>query len=139
MRTDASVANGDTALAALMRETAAATVDTVLAELRRRPIVQPEWLSLQDAATYTGYSEQQFSAISSSAASRRRASYSVATRGVSSAATLTLGGGRRPECLYLQGRARRCAQMNRDQPVKIEGPIRKGLIFDGLYFRTANA
>ena len=61
MRTDASVANGDTALAALMRETAAATVDTVLAELRRRPIVQPEWLSLQDAATYTGYSEQQFS------------------------------------------------------------------------------
>ena len=61
MRTDASVANGDTALAALMRETAAATVDTVLAELRRRPIVQPEWLSLQDAAAYTGYSEQQFS------------------------------------------------------------------------------
>jgi hypothetical protein len=29
--------------------------------------------------------------------------------------------------------------MNRDQPVKIEGPIRNGLIFDGLYFRTANA
>lgn len=50
MRTDASVANGDPALAALMRETAAATVDTVLAELRRRPIVHPEWLSLQDAA-----------------------------------------------------------------------------------------
>jgi predicted DNA-binding transcriptional regulator AlpA len=61
MRTDASVANGDPALAALMRETAAATVDTVLAELRRRPIVHPEWLSLQDAAKYTGYSEQQFS------------------------------------------------------------------------------
>ena len=51
----------DDALAALMRETAAATVDTVLAELRRRPIVHPEWLSLQDAAAYTGYSEQQFS------------------------------------------------------------------------------
>ena len=61
MRTDASVANGDTALAALMRETAAATVATVLAESPRRPIVQPEWLSLQDAAAYTGYSEQQFS------------------------------------------------------------------------------
>ena len=61
MRTDASVANGDTPLTALMRETAAATVDTVLAELRRRPIVHPEWLSLQDAAAYTGYSEQQFS------------------------------------------------------------------------------
>ena len=29
--------------------------------------------------------------------------------------------------------------MNRDQPVKIEGPIRKGLIFAGLYFRTGNA
>ena len=61
MRADASVANGDTPLTALMRETAAATVDTVLAELRRRPIVHPEWLSLQDAAAYTGYSEQQFS------------------------------------------------------------------------------
>jgi predicted DNA-binding transcriptional regulator AlpA len=55
------VADGDTPLAALMRETAAATVDTVLAELRRRPIVHREWLSLQDAAVYTGYSEQQFS------------------------------------------------------------------------------
>jgi predicted DNA-binding transcriptional regulator AlpA len=61
MRADASIADSDTPLAALMRETAAATVDTVLAELRRRPIVYPEWLSLQDAATYTGYSEQQFS------------------------------------------------------------------------------
>jgi hypothetical protein len=62
MRADANVADGDTPLAALMRETAAATVDTILAELRRRrPIVYPEWLSLQDAAAYTGYSEQQFS------------------------------------------------------------------------------
>ena len=61
MRPDANVADGDTPLAALMRETAAATVDTILAELRRRPIVYPEWLSLQDAAAYTGYSEQQFS------------------------------------------------------------------------------
>ena len=61
MRADANVADGDTPLAALMRETAAATVDTILAKLRRRPIVYPEWLSLQDAAAYTGYSEQQFS------------------------------------------------------------------------------
>ena len=61
MRADASVANGDTPLAALMHETVAATVDTVLTELRRRPIVHPEWLSLQGAAAYTGYSEQQFS------------------------------------------------------------------------------
>jgi predicted DNA-binding transcriptional regulator AlpA len=61
MGTNPSVANDDTALTALARETAAATVDTVLAELRRRPIVHPEWLSLQDAAAYTGYSEQQFS------------------------------------------------------------------------------
>ena len=53
MRADANVANGDTPLAALMHETAAATVDTVLAE--------SEWLSSQDAAAYTGYSEQQFS------------------------------------------------------------------------------
>jgi predicted DNA-binding transcriptional regulator AlpA len=61
MRTDASVAHDDPALAALLRETGAATAQTVVAELRRRPIVHPEWLSLQDAATYTGYSEQQFS------------------------------------------------------------------------------
>ena len=61
MRTDASVANGDAALAAVLRETAAATAQTVLAELRRRPIAHPEWLSLRDAAAYTGYSEQQFS------------------------------------------------------------------------------
>jgi predicted DNA-binding transcriptional regulator AlpA len=40
---------------------AAKTVDTVIAELRRRPIVQPEWLSLQETAIYCGYSEQQFS------------------------------------------------------------------------------
>jgi predicted DNA-binding transcriptional regulator AlpA len=60
MRADANVADGETPLAALMRETAAATVDAVLAELRR-PIVHPEWPSSQDAATYTGYSEQQFS------------------------------------------------------------------------------
>ncbi|MGD0076520.1 MAG: hypothetical protein ABSD31_19640 [Candidatus Binataceae bacterium] len=63
MRANANVANGDTPLAALMRETATATatVDAVFAELRRRPIVHPERLSLQDAAAYTGYSEQQFS------------------------------------------------------------------------------
>jgi predicted DNA-binding transcriptional regulator AlpA len=61
MRDDVRVANGDTPLAALMRETAAATVDRVLAELRRRPIVHPEWLSLQETAVYCGYSEQQFS------------------------------------------------------------------------------
>jgi predicted DNA-binding transcriptional regulator AlpA len=61
MRADANVTDGDTPLAALMGETAAATVDTVLAELRHRPIVHREWLSSQDAAAYTGYSEQQFS------------------------------------------------------------------------------
>ena len=51
----------DTPTAALLRECAAKTVDALLAELRRRPIVQPEWLSLQEAAIYCGYSEQQFS------------------------------------------------------------------------------
>jgi predicted DNA-binding transcriptional regulator AlpA len=51
----------EAALAAIVRQTAATTVEAVLVELRRRPIVQPEWLSLQDAAAYTGYSEQQFS------------------------------------------------------------------------------
>jgi hypothetical protein len=38
----------------ISRKTAAATVDTILAELRRRPIVHSEWLSLQNAAAYTG-------------------------------------------------------------------------------------
>ena len=61
MGTDASVTNDDPALAALLHETAVGTAQMVVAELRRRPIVHPEWLSLQDAATYTGYSEQQFS------------------------------------------------------------------------------
>jgi hypothetical protein len=60
LRADASVTNGDTSLAALMRETAAATADTVLAEFRHRPIVHPEWRSLQGAAAYTSFSEQQF-------------------------------------------------------------------------------
>ena len=60
MRADANVADGDTPLAALMGETAAAAVDTILAELRRRPM-HPEWLSLQGAAAYKDCSEQQFS------------------------------------------------------------------------------
>ena len=61
MRTDPTTAGEDTPTAALLRECAAKTVDALLAELRRRPIVQPEWLSLQEAAIYCGYSEQQFS------------------------------------------------------------------------------
>jgi len=60
MRTDNTTAGEDTPAAALLRECAAKTVDVLLAELRRRPIVQPEWLSLQEAAIYCGYSERQF-------------------------------------------------------------------------------
>ena len=60
MRTD-HTAGKDTPTAAFLRECAAKTVDVLLAELRRRPIVQPEWLSLQEAAFHCGYSEQQFS------------------------------------------------------------------------------
>ena len=41
MRADANVADGDTPLAALMRETAAATVDTILAELRAARLCTP--------------------------------------------------------------------------------------------------
>ena len=59
MRTE-NTAGEDTPTAALLRECAAKTVDALLAELRRRPLVQPEWLSLQEAAIYCGYSEQQF-------------------------------------------------------------------------------
>ena len=60
MRTD-HTAGEDTPTAALLRECAAKPVDALLAELRRRPIVQPEWLSLQQDAIYCGYSEQRFS------------------------------------------------------------------------------
>jgi hypothetical protein len=59
MHTD-HTAGEDTPTAALLRECAAKAVDALLAELRRRPIVQPEWLSLQEAAIYCD-SEQQFS------------------------------------------------------------------------------
>jgi hypothetical protein len=78
MRTDNTTAGEETPTAALLRECAAKTVDALLAELRRRPIVQPEWLSLQETAIYCGYSEQQFSDF-------------VAMRGASNAATSTLG------------------------------------------------
>jgi predicted DNA-binding transcriptional regulator AlpA len=55
------VAGDDTPIAALVREAASVAAKQVIATLRRQPIVQPEYLSLQDAAVYTGYSEQQFS------------------------------------------------------------------------------
>lgn len=45
----------------VMRALAAAAADAVIERLRRNPLVAPEWLSLQDAAAYTGYSEQQLS------------------------------------------------------------------------------
>jgi predicted DNA-binding transcriptional regulator AlpA len=61
MCADKSTLWDEAALAAVVRQTATTTIEAVLAELRRRPIVQPEWLSLQDAAAYTSYSEQQFS------------------------------------------------------------------------------
>jgi predicted DNA-binding transcriptional regulator AlpA len=61
MCADRSLVYDETTLASVMRQTASNTVAVVLAELRRRPIIHPEWLSLQDAAIYTGYSEQQFS------------------------------------------------------------------------------
>jgi predicted DNA-binding transcriptional regulator AlpA len=61
MRSENTIPSEETPTAILLRECAAKTVETVLAELRRRPIVQPEWLSLQETAVYCGYSEQQFS------------------------------------------------------------------------------
>ena len=111
MRADTNVADGDTPLAAPMRETAAATVDTIFAELRRRPIVYPECVSLQDAAAYTGYSDQQFS--------------DFVKRGVAPKSVLFSRNARRfqrsdvdawctaPECLFLQGRPGRGAAMNK--------------------------
>jgi hypothetical protein len=61
MRPENPDVGDDTPTAVLLCECVAKTVDVVIAELRRRPIVQPEWLSLQETATYCGYSEQQFS------------------------------------------------------------------------------
>jgi len=89
MRTD-NTAGEDAPTAALLRECAAKTVDALLAELRRRPIVQPEWLSLQEAAIYCGCSEQQFSDFVKRGIAPKSVLFS-ATRGASSLATLTLG------------------------------------------------
>jgi hypothetical protein len=61
MRTDNTTAGEDTPTAALLRGCAAETVDALSAELRRRPIVRPERLSLKEAAVCRGHSEQQFS------------------------------------------------------------------------------
>lgn len=61
MRSGNTPAGEGTPTAVLLRECAAKAVETILAELRRRPIVQPEWLSLQETAVYCGYSEQQLS------------------------------------------------------------------------------
>ena len=61
MRSENTTRSEDTPTEVLLRECAAKTVEMVLAELRRRPIVQPEWLSLQETAAYCAYSEQQFS------------------------------------------------------------------------------
>jgi hypothetical protein len=55
------IAGEKTPTAALPRECAPKTVDALLADIRRRPIVKLESPSLQDAAAYTGHSEQQFS------------------------------------------------------------------------------
>jgi len=59
MRTEHTA--GENTPTVALRECAARTVDALLAEIRLRPTGQPESLSLQDAAAYTGYSEQQFS------------------------------------------------------------------------------
>jgi hypothetical protein len=61
MRCENRTVGEDTPTAVLLRECAAITVDALVAELRRRPIVQREWLSLQETAVYYGYSEQKFS------------------------------------------------------------------------------
>jgi len=61
MRTENKTIGEDMPTAVLQGECAAITVDALVAELRRRPIMQPEWLSLQETAVYCGYSEQQFS------------------------------------------------------------------------------
>jgi len=60
MRSEITIVGEDTPTAVLLRQCAAKTVAVLLAELRRRPIVQPEWLSLKETARYCGYSEQQF-------------------------------------------------------------------------------
>jgi hypothetical protein len=61
MRTQIKTAGDEKPTTPLLRQCAAETVDALPAELRRRPIVRPEWLSLQHAALYCGYSERQFS------------------------------------------------------------------------------
>jgi hypothetical protein len=43
------------------REIACIATRATIDALRRNPLIQPEFLSLQDAARYLGYSEQQLS------------------------------------------------------------------------------
>jgi predicted DNA-binding transcriptional regulator AlpA len=46
---------------AVARAIVDASVKAALNALRREPLIQPEWLSLQSAAHYTGFSESRFS------------------------------------------------------------------------------
>jgi hypothetical protein len=58
MRGDAKVAVSNRILAALTRVTAVVTADSFVTELRPRPIVHPEWLSLENAAACRRCPEQ---------------------------------------------------------------------------------
>ena len=80
----------DAPLQFIVREAATVAAQQVIATLHREPLVQPEWLSLQDAAIYTGYSEQQFSAFVKQGIAPKSVDLAK-TPDVSSVPTLTLG------------------------------------------------
>jgi predicted DNA-binding transcriptional regulator AlpA len=61
MRSDTNVEGVDNDLAKLVRMVVAETRESVVETLRSNPIIATEWLSLQSAAQYLGYSEQQMS------------------------------------------------------------------------------
>jgi predicted DNA-binding transcriptional regulator AlpA len=58
MRTSDTIEN-EAPLAALIREVASKTAAAVIDQIRRAPVIEPEYLSQQEAAVFLGYSEAQ--------------------------------------------------------------------------------
>ena len=130
MRTD-HTAGEDTPTEALLRECAAKTVDALLTELRRRTIVQPERLSLQETAIYRGHNEQQFS--------------DFVKRGIAPASVLFSCNARRFKCSAVDAWCAAGGRSVHEETVtaswrismKTESVvINKGIVFDGRLFAT---
>ena len=135
MRTE-HIAGENTPTAVLPRECAPKTVDALLADIRRRPIVQPESLSLQDSAACTGYSEQQFSEFVKRGVALKSPPIQSQRAALQAQRHRRVVRSGQPECLFLQGRARRCAQMNAKID-RVPVVINRNLVFGDLEFTNS--